>query len=236
MGTKTIAGEAHLVAGATMSASVNTKHNLSRQHLKTAQYFAEQSAKIENKGHEADDIQHRAYVTGAVTFAVHFLEASINELYLESQEKYPYMLKGLTDQVLQMLTVLWDHIERSPTLDKYQTVLRVANAEQFDKEKPPYQDTASLVALRDALVHYKPQWSNEPGRHHKLETRLRDKFPLNALARKGSLWLPHQCLGAGGAKWAVDVVTAFTDKFCERLKIPKRTVPPPLSKIQAGGR
>jgi hypothetical protein len=70
--------------------------------------------------------------------------------------------------------------ERVPVLGKYQSALRLAGVEPFDDGRAPFQDVESLVKLRDALVHYKPEWHNvESQPHHKREARLRGKFPLN---------------------------------------------------------
>src|SRR5262249_45431182 len=98
----------------------------------------------------------------------------------------------------------------------------------FDKDpfKPgedPYQSANNVIKLRDALVHYKPEWDDESGQHQNLENRLRAKFALNPYAPTGSLWFPHQCLGAGCANWAVAKTRSFSDEFCVRLAIPRRS-------------
>jgi hypothetical protein len=158
-----------------------------------------------------------------VVSTVAFLEASINEFYLEAQDKDKNSLAGLDERVLSLLAAFWEQVERGPILHKYQIALLVAGAEQFEKGKQPYQDADHLVKLRDALVHYKPQWDDELGPHRNLEERLRNKFPLNTLAQSGSLWFPHQCFGAGCADWAIGAAVSLMNEFCERLKLPLRT-------------
>jgi hypothetical protein len=87
----------------------------------------------------------------------------------------------------------------------------------------PYQDGESLIKLRDALMHSKPEWNDEKGNHQKLEQRLSGKFPLNPYFDPQSLWFPHQCVGAGCAQWSVRSASVFSDEFCKRSEIAQRT-------------
>src|SRR5208337_846854 len=128
---------------ADVSASARVKYNLSQQHLKAARYFAGESATIEKTCHagiEENRVKHRACVSGAVISSVAFLETSINEFYLEAEDKNKNSLAGLDDQVLSLLVRLWEELERKPILHKYQIALLVAGAQEFERGKPPYQD------------------------------------------------------------------------------------------------
>jgi len=87
----------------------------------------------------------------------------------------------------------------------------------------PFQEVEGLVKLRDALVHYKPEWSDvTKAAHPKLEARLK-KFPLNPAPSGGFIqWFPHLCLSAGCAEWATRAITTFVTAFCTRLGIDER--------------
>ena len=70
---------------------------LSKDHIQTAAFFARQSRLIEQEysGKHWGEVfgsgvfnQHRAYVTGAIFAAVAFLEATINELFTDAEERY----------------------------------------------------------------------------------------------------------------------------------------------------
>jgi hypothetical protein len=204
--------------------TLRIKHSLSRQHLTSATYFSQQSATLERSAVASDEDQarHRSYVIGAVISAVAALEASINELYMEAQDQNRNPLPSLTPQAMALLSEFWGELERKPILHKYQIALLVAGVQQFDKGQPPYRDADNLIKLRDSLIHYKPHWDDEPGQHRNLQERLGTKFPLNALAASGSVWFPHQCLGAGCAQWAIETSRAFMEQFCVRLNIPDR--------------
>ncbi len=155
-------------------------------------------------------------------FSAAFLEASINELYLEQIDRNPHALAGLGAQQIAILGALWETIEQGKVLEKYQIALRVCCAEPFDKGAEPFQQTFSLIKMRNALIHYRPEWDDDLDVHKALETALNGKFPLNPLARHGALWFPTQCLGSGCAQWATGKATDFMTEFCKRLGIPNR--------------
>ncbi len=206
---------------------MRVKHNFSKQHLQAAAFFAAEAQAIEATIRQPDETQpsrHRAYVTAAVLSAVAFLEASINELYLSAIDQDLTNLPTFDARLSQLFAQFWEDVERYPILHKYQIALLLAGKDRFDRGMSPYQDAENVVKLRDCLVHYKPEWDDEAGQHQKLEDRLSKKFALNPYALAGSLWFPHQCLGAGCAQWSVTMTRSFSDEFCDRLSIPRRSV------------
>lgn len=211
-------------AGSSASVTARVKHSFSRQHMFDAEIFGAEARRIENAGASGgqDELnRHRAYVTAAILSAVAFLESSVNEFYHEAESR-DHTALPLSEHVLALLTELWSEIEESGVLQKHQVALLVAEAERFDPGASPFQETEALVKLRNALVHYKPEWDDEQGKHHKLQLRLSGKFLPNPLVPPASLWFPHLCLGAGCAEWAVRTAGAFSDAFCDRLGIPRR--------------
>lgn len=210
----------------TAVATARLKHSFSRQHFRAAGYFAKRAAELEAAPTELSEdevlLQHRAYVTGAIISAVVALESSINELYLEAQDHNPHTLKGLDTRTVALLEQFWPEIERYPILHKYQTALLIIGASKLEKGRSPYQDAESLIKLRDALVHYKPEWDDELDIHENLEGRLRGKFHECVFAQAGSLWFPHKCLGSGCSQWAVDTIIVVMREFCQRAQIPER--------------
>jgi hypothetical protein len=201
-----------------------SRERLYRQHMFAADDFANSAQDLENRGgtklSDEEICRHGAFVTGSVFAAAAFLEASITDLYLELQK--------LTEQhrnirrELAMLPRVWPEIAGAPVLHKYQLALSVADADQYHENRSPYLDAESLVRLRDALLDYTPEWDDKRGKHHSLQRRLHDKFPLNPFAAAGAPWFPEGCLSAGCAKWAVRAAQFFSDDFCHRMAIPAR--------------
>jgi hypothetical protein len=204
--------------------TVRIKHSLSKQHVRGARLLAAKASEIESRGLPIPEtvlVEHRACVMGSIMSAVAALEASINELFLEVRDAEPRTTDTLDERGSGLMVALWAETERLPILEKYQRALLFCGRPSFARGQAPFQDADSLVKLRDNLVHYKPEWNDEEGRHQSMMLRLKDKFPLNPTA-EGDLWFPHQCLSAGCASWATQVAAAFLNDFCVRLGVPSR--------------
>lgn len=206
------------------------KHTFYRHLIGSARFFAQRARAIERAVQEkqraavtaGDLVRHRSYVTGAILSAAAFLEASINELYLELHSVRAREKTRLPRRVLEVLGRFWSDIERAPVLHRYQVVLMVADAERFDERRAPFHDADSLMKLRDALVHFRPERPESRRRLRTLEQRLRNRFESNPLVPTGSSWFPDQCLSAGSAEWAVQAADDFTEDFCTRMSLPSR--------------
>jgi len=211
----------------TAGIAAQSKHSFSRQHFRAADFFAKRSQEFEDQGREGPSDEHvtsvhRSYVTGAIILCVAGLESSVNEFYLEACDKNERKLQGLTSDDIHVLATWWQEMEKRSLLTKYQTALKLTAKQTFDLGSNPYQDVGNLCFLRNALVHYKPEWDGELDAHKKLQDRVQSRFPPNPLAARGSLWFPHLCLGAGCARWAVSAGQAFLGEFCRRMGIPPR--------------
>lgn len=205
--------------------SLRLKHSFSKQHYRSARYFSEEAARMENSStnpSKVDESKHRAYVTGTILFAIAALEVSINEFYLKALDGNKNTLLGINDSQLSALASQWVTVESFCVLEKYQEALKSVGQKEFDRGRNPFQDTDSLIYLRNALIHYKPEWDDEAKVHQKIEACLHKKFPLNTFSNPKGLWFPHQCLGAGCAKWSVDTIESFMSEFCKVLGIINR--------------
>lgn len=203
------------------------KHHFSQQHFRAAEYFAREAGKVESLAENGEQLQermtrHRAYVTGAVLSGVAFLESSINELFLDAIDSDPHRLKGMSNHNVELLAESWEDVKMGSTLLKYQTALLITNSREYEKGTSPYQDADLLIRLRNALLHYKPEWSHEPDEPGSLEKMLAGRFPSNQLSSSNALWFPHRCLGCGCAEWGVKVSRSFMIDFSSRMNIPSR--------------
>src|SRR5262249_11994705 len=145
------------------------------------------------------------------------------EVFLDAADGDREKLRGLKDtQIRALAGRSAEVIGWSAVLRKYQTALDSCGVKEFDTKTEPYQSAEHVVKLRNALIHYHPEWDDEQGTHEDIEKRLKGRFPLNRLTGSGHLWFPHQCLGSGCAKWAVERATEFMETFCRMLNIPNR--------------
>ena len=209
-------------------AAIQVASSLYRHHLFAARHMSDLACEIESEfgGTSDPDVirKHRTYVIGSILAAAAFLEASINELYLEVQDHLENGGQGR--RVLAVPAHFWSQAAHPPILHKYQLALVVADAEPFDESRSPFREADGLVALRDALVHGRQEWRDSHGRRQTLERRLRAKFPHNPWATEADAEFLDRLLSAGCSSWAVKVAEKFSNDFCHRMGIPARGVAP----------
>lgn len=206
-------------------AKIAMRTYLSAHHLFAAVHFARLGLELENRhtGQPKFSHEHRSYVIGSVLSAVAFLEAAINEVFCNAADGHN-ALKPLTQSAHDLMRELWGMgIPRTasyPILKKYQVALVLAGKPQLEDGRQPYQDAHLLIQLRNALVHYEPEWLPAPTGAHGFEVKLKHKFPPSALfAGSGNCWYPDHCLGYGCSRWAVNTSVALTEEFLSRMAI-----------------
>ena len=145
------------------------------------------------------------------------LESKINELYLFAVDRDPNTFKEVEDWIIDTLQELWLTIEEKPILTKYQLALTVCKKEKFNKGLNPYQDAQRLISLRNALVHYRPEWDTDLKKHKKLESQLNKCFPVSPFAHDNDAFFPKKCIGHGCSSWAVKTTENFIAEFYKRL-------------------
>ena len=112
-------------------------------------------------------------------------------------------------------------------MEKFQIALALTRKPSFKSGRNPYQDVKLLVELRNALIHYVPEWvaaaqaEPEAEAAHKFEKKLRRKF-LPSPFMGNNPYFPDKCLGHGCAKWGVDSALKFTDKFFSTMGLTPR--------------
>lgn len=169
--------------------------------------------------------EHQDLIVSSVSNAAMFLEAMINELFVDAHDGEDRTKDGylapLDDRTVSLMASWWKEsgggVDR--VLSKYQLLLAFADQPPLDQGAEPYQSTNDLIALRNAIVHYKPTTVYSDV-EHALERRLKHHFAANGLLPKGSgPWWPHGALGVGCATWAISSAEAFTDEVARRLGI-----------------
>ena len=191
-----------------------------------AALFARNAYAVEQKSEASSGalwMEHRSYSIGAVITSVTFLEAAINELYLEAIDQNPETFGG-HKRLAELMGHVWETIEEQSILAKYQIGLTLAEKPPFPKDQTPHQETDALIKLRNALIHYKPEWDTELEVHRKLEERLSSRFAHNPHGTNNKAFFPHRCLGHGCAEWSVKTAIGFYREFMQRIGLPMRNI------------
>jgi hypothetical protein len=207
----------------------------SRSHLLSAAFFTRQSFSIEDKRSEflSPGIprapehlidENRAYVIGSIFSSVSFLESLINEFFADAgDDESQNRLSGLDVESIKVLAETWKIIEFKQSIpEKYQLALLLNGKEIFDSGPSNMKDVSLLINLRNALIHFKPEWLTEKEDWKEIPTKWENKFGSNKitlckLVSGKAPYFPDRLLGHGCAQWAILTSIKFADDFYERM-------------------
>ena len=124
------------IIGCMVDSDAKRKSHMSNSHMYSAAILARESEKCEKNEYKkylmngtnfSNELlnKHRACVTGAITLAIAFVESNINELFLEAVEGNKILFNELPPNFQDILSQLWDRVNRFSILDKYQLTLAV---------------------------------------------------------------------------------------------------------------
>ena len=211
---------------------LRVKAGMSTSLLRASDFYARLCEQIEEDEKHLEWPQPhwddaRNHAISAVVLATAALEASINELFQQAIDRDKNALSPLTESQLVLLEELWNEVEAFSILRKYQVALSATGKRPLPKGEEPFQSTSSLIVLRNAIIHFKPEWDDELKLHQSLEKRLSRYFrpsELAAQAKGRMVWFPHKCLGAGCARWATNTVIKFLEEFSHQMGIRDRVI------------
>ena len=197
----------------------------STYHLWAALDFADKSGAIEEAhiGHSRFDFEHRALAISSVIAAGAFLESAINELFkdcIDDHQSYVHPIPKQAQDALRDQWKTWHSHGRAKigTLNKFKAALRCTGATPLPPDTPISRDATDVLALRNALVHFTPQWISKHDQH--TFKRLGPRFPENVLMRdSANAYFPDKCLGSGCAHWAARSARAYADQFFAQLAV-----------------
>jgi hypothetical protein len=192
--------------------------------LWTAQHQAELAGQIE-AAHAASEsrfsIEHRGYVLSSIIASVAFLEAMVNELYQDAADGHASYVGSLPTECRRLMADLWrvGEAERLGAIAKCEMLLSLVGA-SLDRGDQIYENAKLAIAVRNTIVHYRPEDRSSDFAAHAMEKRLRGRFSDNALmAGSGNPWWPDHALGHGAAVWVNRSIKALADHVSDAIGI-----------------
>jgi hypothetical protein len=195
--------------GASDTTEANVVANFALQHLKAATLLRGQVVRLETENAhrtfaDAPFEEIRSYVSACIMSTAASLEALINELFIDPNRALRPMLSDFETEFRGK-----GGIEKWPILCKYQKALRMLGQPLLEPGAKPFQHASALIQLRNALVHYKPNWDPAKNKKVKLINALKGKFPCSPFANHNADFVAMQCMSAGCCEWAVGTALTF---------------------------
>lgn len=206
-----------------MHGSLDVRYNFTVQFLVGATKLARDAEKIEtdrgDAASEAEQMDHRAHVVGAILQATAALESEIWEVMVYGPGHHAGS-NGLDAAAASFLKPLADAIDAQRVLERYALVLHVLGKQPLDRGAHPWQDADLVIRLRNEIVHYKSVWASELEKK-KLVQQLESKKHGPPPFEKTGIF-PRKYLSAACAFWSIGSCAAFLDAFCQNLGFPDR--------------
>jgi hypothetical protein len=184
--------------------------SLAVQHMLAAARFSREVGAIENEnkgqpwGEFWGGIFHRA--TACILTSVASLEAYANELFSDRN----MLFQGYSPELLHNL---WETYEQKSILEKYEFALLLFRKPSMDRGATPFQDIKTLIELRNALTHFKPEWMSEADEHRKISAKLESKIEGSSFVPSSELLFPRRWASHNCTTWAVTSAIAFAKHF-----------------------
>jgi len=172
--------------------------------------------------------EHRDHAIACLFFSVSYLEAVINELMLDILEDEPIngfpLIEGRLDVIRDVFSAGDELVLRKmSTLKKVDYLLKVFGIEPFNKGVSTYQNVDNLIRVRNAFIHYKPEWTvarpmnDGVDRREKLEKRLNGVFSTNPYCRDTDSYIPVRILSQSACNWALTSVDNYVLSFYKKM-------------------
>lgn len=199
-----------------MTATGKTRMNLALHHLFGACRFTARIRELE-EAHESDifgpfweEVLHNAL--GVATLTVACLECYANEFYFEGSILATTLNPTATNAVAAL-------IDKESILRKYEVALAIRSDKPLPYDAAVVQNVDALIRLRNAVVHFRPEWFAETGAHDKLSRRLDHKFAPSRFL-PGEPLFPRAWASGSFSVWALKTAVEFLDYFCPEANVP----------------
>jgi hypothetical protein len=194
-----------ITAGASVTASADTRYSFTGQFLEAATLFARRARLIEGMPNDqiSEELrsEHRGVASAALMQCAAALETEAAEICVYGPGSY----LGSNGT---------DHSAR-----RFEMILHLLQRPALDKGREPYQSIALVVRLRNEITHYKSKWGQDMELFTSLKALRHTPPPFIPMNMN---FFPHQCLSADLAAWAVNSTVAFLDAVYDKLGVPSR--------------
>ena len=112
---------------------------------------------------------------------------------------------------MTVLEKFWKTFERKSPLEKFNLALLLRDKPEIDDKSDDYRAMLAVLKLRNALTHFKPEWSHAPDKHQKLSKELESYFSPSPIFKGDQFIFPMAWAGHSCTSWAVQTAVKFID-------------------------
>ena len=202
--------------------------NLAHIHLNSAKIFTDLALAIDQhyKNSAPQDVinSYMSYVSSVIICSVAALESTINQFMVDNSNKLNISPHKDDDSIFK----------KFKRLNKKENILRQLHAipnvmlkydvvffllkKKFITHNKLKEDVGYLVYVRNALVHFTPEWDNALGKHGCLEKSRKNRFTDSSFYDSKALFFPYRCLNGSCASWGHETAASFIEMFTSNIR------------------
>lgn len=199
--------------------------NLAHIHLNSARIFIDFAIAIDNDPHYKNSVpqnvinSYMSYVSSAIICSIAALESTINQFMVDSSNKLSISPHKDDDSIfkkfkrLNKKENLLKQLNNIPNVMLKYDVAFFLLKKKFITHNKLKEDVGYLVDIRNALVHFTPEWDNALEKHWCLEKSRKNRFTDSGFYDSKALFFPYRCLSVSCAYWSHKTATSFIKMF-----------------------
>ncbi len=185
------------------------RSNLSLHSLLCACRLSEQIGRVERENTEQPFGEFWEEILqcsiGVAMLSVAALESSANE-YLADEVLETASLPPFANKVL------YKALDRESVLSKFDFLLQLRSGKGLERGSNVVQNAELLIKVRNAVVHFRPEWLGESGAHADLSTQLKRRFEPSMYFSEEQLF-PRAWASRSFSVWALKSTVNFIEHF-----------------------
>lgn len=209
----------------TCHATGKSRGNFTMYHLNSASLNANLALDIEQGYDHIESTpetirkNYISHVSASIISSVAALESKINEHIVDNEAPIREKILELGDiffsefkKIKKNNEVISEISSTTSAISKYKMINYVMY-ENIKIENKTEEAVNLIIKIRNALIHFTPEWDNDLKEHKKIEKSVKNHFKLSPLYSDDSTFFPYRCLSADCAQWATTTSRSFIEKF-----------------------
>ena len=208
------------------SAVFKQRPNFTIYHLKSAELNRKNAFEMEqeySKQEPPPDIlqDYISHISTVIISSVAALESKINEYIVDNENEISKKSLHMGEDFFSRFkkikkdeNILIQIKAKTSAILKYKIINQIIHNDTKIEQKVE-EKINLIISIRNALIHFTPEWDNDLDKHEKIEKSVNNHnyFKLSPFYSKDIIFFPYRCLSCNCADWAIATSKSFIEEF-----------------------
>jgi len=201
-----------------------SRANFTMYHLNSASLNANLALDIEQGYDQIESTPEHirqnyiSHVSASIISSVAALESKINEHIVDNKIHISGKILELDNKFFSQFKQINQNknvISQISLITSAILIYKIINQIMYENTKIENKTEEAvnlIIKIRNALIHFTPEWDNDLIKHKEIERSVKNHFSLSPLYSDESMFFPYRCLSADCAQWATTTSRSFIEK------------------------